>query len=174
MKVVIVESAGTELLFMEDHRFIAYVPLHSVRHCIWQLSRALIGVIRSVSHGYAVPEQHIEFAHRRSESLWLRYDIPVGADAVVELHDLKTPSKTGGYDPQSPLIHTATMSPREFADLLYHMLCTLSRSQVADMLETDPSLFGVLGEAVQIYQTEVNRMQNAKRQPDAPALASVR
>ena len=163
---MIVESNGIWLHFFESNSLVAYVPLRDVRHCIWQLSNALIGVFRTGSHGSPVPEQGIEFCHQGYGALWLSYDIPLGSDARLVFRDYAMRSVAGWHDGRARyrVVHRATATPRELADMFHLMLRVLARSRMADIMDTDSLLLNRIAEALRIYETEVGAIGNGRHQ----------
>lgn len=170
MKIVIVESNGTWLHFFESDSLVACVPLRDVRHCIWQFSNALIGVVRAGSHGCPVPEQGIEFCHQGCGALWLSYDIPTGSDARLEFRDYTVRSVAGWHDGRTryQVVHRATATPRELADMFHLMLRALARNRMADIMDTDSLLLNRIAEALRIYETEAGAIGNGRRQQMIP------
>jgi hypothetical protein len=149
------DDDGPQMIVMNGDRPFDLLPVRGTGQTIFKLCPALIGVIRCVRHGSAVPLIEIPFPLRFPRTAYLQIEMPVGSKANVCI-GYGYPTGLGARDPQVEfkVILETTMTPQELVDLLRNTLVTLAKQYMDHMLEKDPPSLKAVGEALAIFEHE--------------------
>jgi len=161
MRAVIYKDRGVWLILFDGDVCVAFHRLSDVRHCIWQIANALVGVIRSTQYGNFVDDQNIDLSGRSAGCLVLKYAVG-RPDVRIELREYNRHSVLGYFPPNETYrtIHERLMTAGAFADLLRDILLKLGQDELGRIAEEDPLLLKGVADALDIYARERPRLNS--------------